>query len=215
MGVESDQEIVQLVGSQYIDLLTPSLEECRSQKVHVFTQLQALDYVGARVKSMKSRFFGSASRKSKVDEARDTLAQVVLCNVPVVAFDFRAKVFYIATMCRRILAAARDPSAVDDKDYYGNKRLELSGQLLALLFEDLFKRFNAELKKTADQFLTKTNRTAPFDILKSIRADFITQGLANAISTGNWVVKRFKMERAGVTQVRGFFVFVLSRQQVV
>ena len=33
MGVESDQEIVQLVGSQYIDLMTPSVEECRSQKV--------------------------------------------------------------------------------------------------------------------------------------------------------------------------------------
>jgi len=29
---------------------------------------------------------------------------------------------------------------LDDKDYYGNKRLELAGQLCALLFEDLFKR---------------------------------------------------------------------------
>jgi DNA-directed RNA polymerase III subunit RPC2 len=159
---------------------------------------------------MKSRFFGASSRKSKVDEARDTLAQVVLCNVPVVAFDFRAKAFYIATMCRRILIATRDPSCVDDKDYYGNKRLELSGQLLALLFEDLFKRFNAELKKAADQTLVKSNRTAPFDILKSVRADFITQGLSNAISTGNWVVKRFKMERAGVTQVLSRLAFIAS-----
>jgi hypothetical protein len=33
----------------------------------------------------------------------------------------------------------------------GNKRLELAGQLISLLFEDLFKKFNAELKKQAQQ----------------------------------------------------------------
>lgn len=40
-----------------------------------------------------------------------------------------------------------DPNLVDDRDYYGNKRLELAGGLLALLFEDLFKRMNMELKR--------------------------------------------------------------------
>ena len=41
------------------------------------------------------------------------------------------------------------------QDYYGNKRLELAGNLIAILFEDLFKRFNDELKKAADLVLSK------------------------------------------------------------
>ncbi len=88
------------------------------------------------------------------------------------------------------------------QDYYGNKRLELAGQLLALLFEDLLKRLNAELKRGAKDVLSKPNKAAPFDILQEIHsnAHLITNGLTNAIATGNWSLKRFKMDRQGVTQ---------------
>ena len=57
----------------------------------------------------------------------------------------------------------------DDKDYCGNKRLELAGQLLALLFEDKFKQLNADIKRLADRELSKQNRTAVFDVSKHIR----------------------------------------------
>ncbi|XP_067835324.1 DNA-directed RNA polymerase III subunit RPC2, partial [Heptranchias perlo] len=72
--------------------------------------------------------------------------------------------------------------------------------LLSLLFEDLFKKFNSELKKIADQIIPK-QRAAQFDVVKHMRQDQITNGMVNAISTGNWSLKRFKMDRQGVTQV--------------
>mmetsp|Transcript_28385 Transcript_28385/g.45985 ORF Transcript_28385/g.45985 Transcript_28385/m.45985 type:complete len:1140 (+) Transcript_28385:58-3477(+) len=199
MGVESDQEIVQLVGSEalYADALAASLEDCSSQRI--YTRNQALEYIANKIR-MSARPRGM-QRKSKLDEARDLMAHVVLAHVPVMRYDFRAKCIYVALMLRRIILAMKDPTTVDDKDYYGNKRLELAGQLLALLFEDLFKRFNSELKRNADQTLTKPNRAQPFDIVKCIRADTITHGLQHALSSGNWTVKRFKMERTGVTQV--------------
>lgn len=51
-------------------------------------------------------------------------------------------------MVRRVLLAQQEGGVkADDKDYYGNKRLELAGQLLGILFEDLFKSFNNEVSE--------------------------------------------------------------------
>jgi DNA-directed RNA polymerase III subunit RPC2 len=55
------------------------------------------------------------------------------------------KAVYIGVMLRRIVMAKMGKIKQDDRDYYGNKRLELAGQLISLLFEDLFKRFNSEV----------------------------------------------------------------------
>lgn len=63
----------------------------------------------------------------------------------VVDFNFKMKATYTALMVRKVMKAQSDENLVDDRDYYGNKRLELAGSLLSLMFEDLFKRFNWEV----------------------------------------------------------------------
>ncbi|CAK9196787.1 unnamed protein product [Sphagnum troendelagicum] len=206
MGMESDQEIVQMVGRdpKYAGILAPSLQECSALGIH--TQQRALEYLGKLLSYLYTGLLGVL----QVDEARDILATVVLAHVPVHQFEFRPKCIYIAVIIRKMLEAMLNTDAVDDKDYVGNKRLELAGQLLALLFEDLFKRMNGELKKSVDMTLAKANRSTQFDIAKCIRPDFLSNGLEHAISSGNWTVKRFKMDRKGVTQVVSRLSFIAA-----
>ena len=50
-------------------------------------------------------------------------------------------------MIRRIIEAIDEPKTIDDKDYYGNKRMELAGNLISLLFEDSLKNMLADIQK--------------------------------------------------------------------
>lgn len=208
LGLQADKEILLLTAGtteSYKSFFSPNIEE--AAKLGVFTRQQALEYIGSRVK-VNRRVIGP--RRPAWEEALEALATIVLAHVPVTKLDFRPKAIFIATMTRRVLMCLDDPNMVDDRDYVGNKRLELAGQLLALLFEDLFKTFNTNLKSSIDKVLKKPSRTSEFDAFNTMQfqGDHITAGFVRAISTGNWNLKRFKMERAGVTHVLSRLSFI-------
>lgn len=210
MGVQADREILQLVAGNdeaYKELFAINLEE--AARLNVFTRQQALTYIGQRVKVMRKPM---QARRPITEEAIEALANLVMAHVEVKDLNFRPKAMYVAVMVRRVLMCMQDESMVDDRDYVGNKRLELAGQLLALLFEDTFKNFNNDLKKQIDKTLKKPNRTAEFDAYNclTLHSDNITAGFVRAISTGNWSLKRFKMERAGVTHVLSRLSFIAA-----
>jgi len=77
-----------------------------------------------------------------------------------------------------------------------------AGQLLGLLFEDLFKKFNTELKAAIENEIRRPSRTSKFDVLTKLdNSTTITSGMIRSISTGNWYITRFRMARAGVTHM--------------
>ncbi|RLN27867.1 DNA-directed RNA polymerase III subunit 2 [Panicum miliaceum] len=170
MGMESDQEVVQMVGRdpRYGDLLFPSIQECASERI--YTQQQALQYMDEKV-----TYPGAGNQKE--GRSKSILRDVFVSHVP---------------------------------DYVGNKRLELSGQLISLLFEDLFKTMNSQAVELMNKNSEKT-RSSRSDFSQLIKHEAITSGLERAISTGNWDIKRFRMHRKGVSQVLLPFCKVLSR----
>lgn len=106
-----------------------NLEE--ASKLHVFTRMQALEYIGARVRR-KWAGPGSSGAHKRPDweEATEALATIVLAHIPVHNFNLRPKAIYLAIMTRRVLMALEDETMVDDRDYVGNKRLELYANFL-------------------------------------------------------------------------------------
>jgi len=95
----------------------------------VLTKKSALDYVSDKVKGGKR-----SANKTKVDEAKEIMETLIVSHVPCSKINFFPKCRYLALMIRRIVEAKHDSTKLDDRDYYGNKRLELAGQLISLLF---------------------------------------------------------------------------------
>ncbi|KAI5186917.1 DNA-directed RNA polymerase III subunit RPC2 [Nematocida homosporus] len=180
MGITTDFEINTLLG-HFLPPLPP-----------IRTQLEALAWIGAKIKT----------RSGGIDEARIFLHDILLAHVPCTPTDMRKKAEYLALMAQMLLQNAEDPSQ-NDKDFVGNKRIELAGQMLSLLFEDLLKRLNSEMKKALDRVLCKRARAQELDALHFLvmNRSLVSTGLLRAISTGSWSLKRFRMDRAGVTQV--------------
>lgn len=54
--------------------------------------------------------------------------------------------FFIGYMVHRTLLAALRRRELDDRDHYGNKRLDLAGPLMAYLFRTLFKQFTKDIR---------------------------------------------------------------------
>ena len=202
MGIQSDLEILELVAGSnptYQDEFSINFEETTA--LEIYTQSQALEYIGSRCKLNRKPV--GTQRKTIQQEAIEALASIIIAHVMVHGLNFGPKALYVAFMVRRVLMAMHDPKLVDDRDYVGNKRLELAGQMLSLLFEDHFKRFNHDFKLSIDKVLRRQNLALEFDAYNhlQVHGNHITAGMERAIATGNWNLRRFKMERAGVTHV--------------
>ncbi|KAI0527193.1 hypothetical protein KFK09_002792 [Dendrobium nobile] len=206
MGMENDQEVMQMLGRdpKYGFLLFPSMQECRSEKI--ITQKQALEYLQGKLANLSSLRF----EINKDDRVKKILINVFLAHVPVKDGNFRPKCIYTAVMLKRMMDAVLNVETFDDKDYVGNKRLELSGQLVALLFEDLFKTMNSQVASRMSKAYDKASRSTPLYFIHYMMSDTITNGLERAISTGNWDLKRFKMNRKGVSQVLSRLAFIAT-----
>jgi DNA-directed RNA polymerase II subunit RPB2 len=112
-----------------IDMLRASLEEAAI----IRTRDDALDYIAKRGGHQNK------NREARVRWATLLLEEDFLPHVSIGRDGALKKAYFVGYMVNRLLTAALGRATEDDRDYYGKKRLEMAGTLLASLFRQLFR----------------------------------------------------------------------------
>jgi len=168
IGKETDSVIVNLY--EFIDIVTP--EDAMmyiAEKTNLQgTKKEILDRVKQRIDSYLFPHIG----QNKEDRIRKG---VTLCK-----------------LMKQYLIAKDNPKLITDKDHYANKRVRLSGDLLASLF-----RVNLGILLRDIQYsLQKSSKRKKFYSIKTIaKSTLFSHRVESAIATGSWTG-----ERKGVTQ---------------
>ncbi|GAB1607680.1 DNA-directed RNA polymerase II subunit RPB2 [Argonauta hians] len=200
LGFVSDRDILEHIiydfdDPEMMEMVKPSLDEA----FVIQEQNIALNFVGSRGARP------GVTKEKRIKYAREILQKEMLPHVGVSDFCETKKAYFLGYMVHRLLLAACGRREVDDRDHYGNKRLDLAGPLLAFLFRGLFRNLMKEVRICAQKYI---DRGKDFNLELAIKTRIITDGLKYSLATGNWGdQKKAHQARAGVSQVLNRLTF--------
>jgi len=181
LGMSSDAEISKLIGKE-TDSLIVNLYEFAS----ISGQKDALMWIAEK-----------NSLQGTTDEILQRATQRIDAYfLPHIGLDEESRLEKAKTLCKFIkqyyVAKESPKNALTDKDHYGNKRVRLSGDLLA----DLFRVNMNILLREVQHSLQKTVKRRKFYSIKTLaKSTLFSHRVESAIATGSWIG-----ERTGVTQ---------------
>jgi len=194
LGFVADRDILEHIiydfdDPEMMEMVKPSLDEA----FVVQEQSVALNFIGVRGAKP------GVTKDKRIKYAKEILQKEMLPHVGISDFCETKKAYYLGYIVHRLLLAALGRRELDDRDHYGNKRLDLAGPLLAYLFRGLFRNLNKEIRMYAQKFID-SGRDFSLDL--AIKTRIISDGLRYSLATGNWGdQKKAHLARAGVSQV--------------
>lgn len=200
LGFVSDRDILEHIiydfdDPEMMEMVKPSLDDA----FVIQEQNVALNFIGARGARP------GVTKEKRIKYAREILQKEMLPHAGVSDFCETKKAYFLGYMVHRLLLAALGRREQDDRDHYGNKRLDLAGPLLAFLFRGLFRNLMKEVRMYAQKYIDKGK---DFNLELAIKTGIITDGLKYSLATGNWGdQKKAHQARAGVSQVLNRLTF--------
>lgn len=176
LGMLKDEEIMKAVGlpqsgEMFVNIL---------QFVDIKDQEDALDLLAKKIGITQVK-------EVRITRIKEILEKYFLPHIGLKEEDNVLKALNLCKYIRMFIQTANNNLSIEDKDHYANKRLKLSGELLA----DLFR---VNIKVLIGDFLYNFQRIVKrgkFPSIKVIiREKLLTQRIYSSMATGNWVGNR-------------------------
>src|SRR3989337_2586832 len=171
--------------SKYIGKETDSVIVNLYEFVNLATKEDAMMYI-----SEKANLQGT--KKEILDRVKQRIDSYLFPHIGQKKEDRMKKAVTLCKLIKQFLIAKENPNLRTDKDHYANKRVRLSGDLLATLF-----RVNLGILIRDIQYsLQKSAKRKKFFSIKIIaKSTLFSHRVESAIATGSWTG-----ERSGITQ---------------
>jgi DNA-directed RNA polymerase beta subunit len=174
LGLLKDEEIMKSVSTErQFDELFINLFEFADIK----SEEDALDKI--------ARTIGITQAKEiRIERTKEILDRYLLPHLGTTEEDRIIKAYNLCKMIKKYILVSRKELPQDDKDHYFNKKLKLSGDLLADLFMVNLKVLIGDLLYNF-QRIVKRGKFPSIKVI--IRDKLLTSRIYSAMATGNWV----------------------------
>ena len=174
LGMLKDEEITKFISSekQYDEVLINLVEF-----VSIKTEEEALDYMAKKIGITQSK-------EVRTERMKEILDKYLLPHLGTRQEDRIFKAYNLCKFVRKYIEVSRGNLDTDDKDHYKNKRLKLSGDLLADLLRLNLKVLIGDLLYNF-QRIVKRGKFPSIKVI--IRDKLLTQRIYSSMATGSWV----------------------------
>jgi DNA-directed RNA polymerase II subunit RPB2 len=196
-GLGSDKEIISHILTQeeiendtgLMKIMKQLIEDSAGSS---FGQEKAIEYIAVRIRR-------AMTLERKIEYVKENLQREILSHIEKCLELPKSKCHFLAYMTRRLLLVMVGTNEPNDRDHFANKRLDLAGPLLAIIFRMLFKKMKMEMGRVLQKAVEASKG---FNISLAVKHITITNGLKYSLATGNWSEQsRANPSRIGVSQV--------------
>ncbi len=173
LGLTKDEEIMKFVSPdrQFDEVIVNLLEAAE-----IKTEEDAVDYIAKRSGITQSK-------EVRIERMHEILDKYLLPHLGITQRERITKAYNLCKMLKKLILTIKGELPLDDKDNYSNKRLKLSGDLLADLVRVNMKVLIGDLLYNF-QRIVKRGKFPTIKVI--IREKLLTSRIYSSMATGSW-----------------------------